>query len=111
MNALNALACFVGVLLLSLGAAHESSAAVSAQSSPPVPAQCLKLVHEYVKQTRGWDTTAYVVAGESVGGPGRGFSVWLLAELKPVRPPGSSASFHVDTDRECSRVVRELAYQ
>lgn len=108
---MNLVTCFFGAMLLSLVAAHPSSAAESAHSAAPVPAQCLKLVQEHVKRTRGWDAAAYVVDAESVDAPGHGFSVWLLSELSAVRPPGGGESFHVDTDQHCTRIVRELAYQ
>jgi len=99
------------MVVLALPGAEALAGIQRAQTATAAPEQCLKIVRDYVKRTRGWDASTYMVEGESVGSPGRGFSVMLLAEMGVLLPPGGGQSFHVDTDRECSRVVGELAYQ
>lgn len=108
---MGALRWMIVMVLLNLPVAEALAGGDRARATPAIPEQCLKTVRDYVKRTRGWDATAYVVDAEDVGGSGRGFSVLLLAEMSARRPAGGAESFHVDTDLACSRVTGELGYQ
>lgn len=107
---MNVLRCLV-VMALCGFMSNQALAATTSGSQPSVPVTCLELIHNYVKKTRGWERSSYVVEDENFGGDGLGFSVWLLSELSVLRPPGGGESFHVDVDKKCLRVNRELAYQ
>lgn len=108
---MSALRWMIVMVLLNLPVAQALAEGGRVRATPAIPEQCLETVRDYVKRTRGWDATVYAIDAEDVGGSGRGFSVMLLAEMGVLLPPGGGQSFHVDTDRECSRVIGELAYQ
>lgn len=89
----------------------QGCAAPSQEARSLIPERCSDTIHDYVKKARGWKESAYVIDEEGFGGPGRGFSIWVLAEDGVIPPPGGGKSFHVELDQECSRVTEELGYQ
>lgn len=101
---------FFGTALMAL-ILGQGCAASNSDAKASVPKKCSEVIHEYVKRTRGWDKSSYVIDEEGFGGPGLGFSVWLLEEDIKILPPGGGRSFHVELDQACTRVTEELAYQ
>jgi len=87
-------------------AAHESSS-----EAPMIEGSCLRAISAYVEQTRGWTRASYVVRPESSISTEKGFAVEHIDDVGAILPKQNLKSFHIDLNRSCDTVLRELGYQ
>lgn len=73
--------------------------------------ECLMTIRNYVDETRGWPSNAFMVIEEQSSPDARGFAVRHEDDANRLLPGGDLKSFHVDLTLSCEKVIRELAYQ
>lgn len=71
---------------------------------------CLLVVADYVKSSRGWGGDVYDIAPEGTVVGLRGYAVMHRSDGGKLTS-GELKSFHVDLDSECKAIVDELGYQ
>lgn len=71
---------------------------------------CLLVVADYVKSSRGWGGDIYNIAPEGTVAGLRGYAVMHRSDDGKL-PSEELKSFHVDLDSKCKAVVDELGYQ
>jgi hypothetical protein len=104
---------YLCVATSSCGAASNESQRIE---EPPVDgapngidAQCLSTIEKHVERTRKWSRDSYKILSEELSSNVRGFAV--IERSDAFINKGDRKSFHIDLDRSCSKVVRELKYQ
>lgn len=72
---------------------------------------CVSEIRKYVEKTRKWDEEDYSLIQENSSPGLRGFSVMHKDDVGALLPGRGVKSFHVDLDKGCQRILKELAYQ
>lgn len=112
------------VLFLCLACPPSSGGASAKDSLAAVPAavratilaaqkqpECVRVVEAYVRRTRAWSTTAYLVATSPPLAGGRGFAVLHQDDLADPLSMQERKSFHLELDQSCSKVIEEFWFQ
>ncbi|CAM4311778.1 hypothetical protein CR156_19085 [Stenotrophomonas lactitubi] len=80
---------------------------LAAQKQP----ECVRVVEAYVRRTRAWNKTTYLVATSPPVSGGRGFAVLHQDDLADPLSTQERKSFHLELDQSCSKVIEEFWFQ
>lgn len=73
--------------------------------------KCLLVAEDYVGKTRGWRRENYQMIPVQSELGGEAFSVVYLPGVNSSASAGNRESFHLELDKNCSKLITELGYQ